>query len=91
MGVLFPFMLYTTPEMVTLAHGADALALVFWTLRCLVSRGMAPLEMISDFFLVGGGFGSDSQVVLRFGLWRNIPWRHGLVASGSPSGSCLEG
>ena len=43
------------------------------------------------FSLLGGVFGSDGRVVPRFGLWRNIPQRHGLVAYGSLSGSFLEG
>ena len=49
---------------------------------------MTPLEMIP---IVGRGFCPDGRVVPRFGLWRNIPRRHGLVDFGSPSGSFLEG
>ena len=40
---------------------------------------------------MGRGFGPDGRVVPKFGLWRNIPRRHGLVDFGSPSGSFLEG
>ena len=29
-GVIFPFRLYNTPEMVALDHGAEALAVGFW-------------------------------------------------------------
>ena len=91
-GVLLPFRLCTTPEMVALAHDAESLDLSFWTLWCLVSRGNGTLgDDNQRFSFVGGGFGSYGRVVPRFGLWRNIPRRHGIMASGSPSGSYLEG
>ena len=49
-GVLFPFSLYNTPEMVALAHGAEALALGLWPLWCGCSGAMAPLERIPRCF-----------------------------------------
>ena len=58
----------------------------------LMSRGNVTLgDDTPRFSLLDGVFGSDGRVVPRFGLWRNIPQRHGLVASGSLSSSCLAG
>ena len=91
MGVIFPFRLYTTPEMVALTHGAEALSLGFWPLWCLVSQGNSTIgDDTQRFSFVGDGFGSDCRVVLRCGRWQNILRRHWLVASGSPSGSYLK-
>ena len=85
MGVLFPFMLYTTPEMVALAHGEEALALGFCPIWCFVSWGNGTLgDDTQRFSLVGGSFGSSIQVVPRCGIWRNISRRHWLVALALP-------
>ena len=57
-----------------------------------MSRGNGTLgDDTPRFSLLGGVFGSDGWVVPRFGIWKNIPQRHGLVDSGSLSGSCIEG
>ena len=57
-----------------------------------MSRGNGTLgDDTPRFSLSSGVYGSDGWVVPRFGLWRNITQRHRLVASGSLSGSCLEG
>ena len=50
-----------------------------------------PWRWCPKIFLVGWRFGSEGRVVPRFGIWRNITQRQGLMASGSLSGSCLEG
>ena len=65
-----------------------------WLLSPLVLMSRVngtPGDDTQIFSIVGGGVGSDGRAVPRCGLWRNIPWRHWLVASGAHSGSWLGG